>query len=191
MNVVKQKCPLLVQVRFFCNAMPWVDCTALRYHCTKLPDVDLCPEAFADGRFPPGCTARDFVKIDGARTPQVSDLSSRQIMQRRVVSYIRQGLHSCRPLAFRSSMGTAADSWHINFSWSVYSAHTAHYIGSLRVTCLAHCITAEVQKSYYVQESPQDWSDQETLLLLEGMEMYGENWAEIAEHVGTRSQVPL
>ena len=39
------------------------------------------------------------------------------------------------------------------------------------------------------QESPQDWSDQETLLLLEGMEMYGENWAEIAEHVGTRSQV--
>ena len=41
-----------------------------------------------------------------------------------------------------------------------------------------------------MQESPQDWSDQETLLLLEGMEMYGENWAEIAEHVGTRSQVP-
>lgn len=40
-----------------------------------------------------------------------------------------------------------------------------------------------------MQESPQDWSDQETLLLLEGMEMYGENWAEIAEHVGTRSQV--
>ena len=39
------------------------------------------------------------------------------------------------------------------------------------------------------QESPQDWSDQETLLLLEGMEMYGESWAEIAEHVGTRSQV--
>ena len=59
-------------MRFFCNAMPWVDCTALRYHCTKLPDVDLCAEAFADGRFPPGCTARDFVKLDGARAPQVS-----------------------------------------------------------------------------------------------------------------------
>ena len=65
--------PLLrAQVRFFCNAMPWVDCTALRYHCTKLPDVDLCPEAFAQGRFPPGCTARDFIKIDGARPPQVT-----------------------------------------------------------------------------------------------------------------------
>lgn len=60
-----------VQVRFFCNAMPWVDCTALRYHCTKLPDIDLCPEAFADGRFPPGCTARDFIRLTGARAPQV------------------------------------------------------------------------------------------------------------------------
>ena len=39
------------------------------------------------------------------------------------------------------------------------------------------------------QESPGDWSDQETLLLLEGLELYGDNWAEIAEHVGTRSQV--
>ena len=68
----KQTSVLAVQVRFFCNAMPWVDCTALRYHCTKLPDVDLCPEAFADGRFPPGCTARDFIKLTGARAPQVS-----------------------------------------------------------------------------------------------------------------------
>ena len=53
-----------VQARFFCNAMPWVECTPLRYHCTKIPDVDLCPEAFADGRLPPGCTAADFIRID-------------------------------------------------------------------------------------------------------------------------------
>lgn len=63
------------QARFFCNAMPWVDCTALRYHCTKLPDIDLCPEAYAGGRFPPGCTARDFIKIDGARPPPVRQSS--------------------------------------------------------------------------------------------------------------------
>ena len=63
-----------MQARYFCNAMPWVDCTALRYHCTKLPDVDLCPEAYAEGRFPPGCTARDFIKLDGARAPPVSPL---------------------------------------------------------------------------------------------------------------------
>lgn len=37
------------QVRYFCNAMPWVECTQLRYHCTKVPDVDLCPQAFAGG----------------------------------------------------------------------------------------------------------------------------------------------
>jgi hypothetical protein len=40
----------------------------------------------------------------------------------------------------------------------------------------------------HAQENPQEWSDQETLLLLEGLELYGDNWAEIAEHVGTRSQ---
>ena len=38
--------------------------TPPRYHCLKYPDVDLCPEAYAEGRFPPGCTSRDFVRID-------------------------------------------------------------------------------------------------------------------------------
>ncbi|KAJ4700720.1 SWI/SNF complex subunit SWI3C-like [Melia azedarach] len=32
------------------------------------------------------------------------------------------------------------------------------------------------------------WSDQETFLLLEGIEIYNDNWNEIAEHVGTKSK---
>lgn len=32
------------------------------------------------------------------------------------------------------------------------------------------------------------WSDQETLLLLEGMQLHSENWNKIAEHVGTKSK---
>ncbi|KAK6131534.1 hypothetical protein DH2020_034741 [Rehmannia glutinosa] len=32
------------------------------------------------------------------------------------------------------------------------------------------------------------WSDQETLLLLEGMQLYNENWNKIAEHVGSKSK---
>ncbi|KAF3643346.1 putative amino acid permease 3-like [Capsicum annuum] len=32
------------------------------------------------------------------------------------------------------------------------------------------------------------WTDQETLLLLEGMQRYKENWNQIAEHVGTKSK---
>eukprot|EP00271_Cylindrocystis_brebissonii_P006681 TRINITY_DN19445_c0_g1_i1.p1 TRINITY_DN19445_c0_g1~~TRINITY_DN19445_c0_g1_i1.p1 ORF type:complete len:829 (+),score=231.07 TRINITY_DN19445_c0_g1_i1:688-3174(+) len=32
------------------------------------------------------------------------------------------------------------------------------------------------------------WSGEETLLLLEGLELYGDNWAEIAEHVGSRTR---
>lgn len=33
-----------------------------------------------------------------------------------------------------------------------------------------------------------DWSDQETLLLLEGVEMYDDDWQAVAEHIGTRSK---
>ncbi|XP_022875896.1 SWI/SNF complex subunit SWI3C isoform X2 [Olea europaea var. sylvestris] len=33
-----------------------------------------------------------------------------------------------------------------------------------------------------------DWSDQETLLLLEGMQLYNENWDKISVHVGTKSR---
>lgn len=40
-----------------------------------------------------------------------------------------------------------------------------------------------------MQTQPQDWSDQETLLLLEGLELHRDRWADIAEHVGTKSQV--
>jgi SWI/SNF related-matrix-associated actin-dependent regulator of chromatin subfamily C len=32
-----------------------------------------------------------------------------------------------------------------------------------------------------------DWSDQEVLLLLEGVEMYDDDWSKVEEHVGTRS----
>ncbi|XAR55554.1 hypothetical protein NMG60_11035656 [Bertholletia excelsa] len=34
----------------------------------------------------------------------------------------------------------------------------------------------------------ESWNDQETLLLLEAVEIYNDNWNEIAEHVGTKSK---
>lgn len=97
-------------IRYYCTAMPWVECTKLRYHCTKFPDVDLCPAAFAEGRFPPGCCASDFVRL---------------------------GWHDVVP-------------------------------------------------------EDTDWSDQETLRLLEALETYmkqGERWDMVAQHVGTRNQM--
>ena len=33
-----------------------------------------------------------------------------------------------------------------------------------------------------------DWTDQETLLLLEGLEMYKDDWNKVCEHVGSRTQ---
>lgn len=40
-----------------------------------------------------------------------------------------------------------------------------------------------------LQTQPEDWSDEETLLLLEGLELYKDRWGEVADHVGTKSQV--
>ncbi|KAH6581941.1 hypothetical protein BASA61_008829 [Batrachochytrium salamandrivorans] len=37
-------------------------------------------------------------------------------------------------------------------------------------------------------DSDAPWTDQETLLLLEGIELFDDNWLKIAEHVGTRTR---
>lgn len=37
-------------------------------------------------------------------------------------------------------------------------------------------------------ETKEDWSQQETLLLLEGITRYGDNWSRVADHVGTKSK---
>ncbi|KAF9917559.1 hypothetical protein BX616_000607 [Lobosporangium transversale] len=42
------------------------------------------------------------------------------------------------------------------------------------------------QSQHHSADEP--WTDQETLLLLEGLEMYGEDWNIIADHVGTRGR---
>lgn len=40
----------------------------------------------------------------------------------------------------------------------------------------------------YADLDGESWTDQETYLLLEAMEIYNENWNEIAEYVGTKSK---
>lgn len=42
--------------------------------------------------------------------------------------------------------------------------------------------------SYSTVERDAPWTDQETLLLLEGLELYNEDWNKIADHVGTRTR---
>jgi SWI/SNF related-matrix-associated actin-dependent regulator of chromatin subfamily C len=87
-----------------------VDCTASRYHCSKHPIVDLCPNCYLDGRFPSTLFTGDFLKLE-TQGPQDSN---------------------GQPL--------------------------------------------------------KEWTDQETLLLLEGIELFEEDWSRVAEHVGTRSR---
>ena len=40
----------------------------------------------------------------------------------------------------------------------------------------------------YRDQDGENWSDQETLLLLEAVELYNENWVQIADHVGSKSK---
>lgn len=39
-----------------------------------------------------------------------------------------------------------------------------------------------------IRDKEAPWSDQETLLLLEGLELFDEDWNQVADHVGTRSR---
>ena len=101
-----------------------IDCTRLRYHSTKLPDnthppgrnwptPDLCPNCYADAKFPNSMTSADFVKLEDASYVQLAD-----------------------------------------------------------------------------RDAP--WSDSEIFLLLEGLELYDEDWELIADHVGrTREQCAM
>ena len=41
-------------------------CSARRYHCQKQADFDLCPDCFGDGKFGPGMTSADFIRMDAA-----------------------------------------------------------------------------------------------------------------------------
>ncbi|XP_036956534.1 LOW QUALITY PROTEIN: SWI/SNF complex subunit SMARCC2 [Acanthopagrus latus] len=43
-------------------------------------------------------------------------------------------------------------------------------------------------KSKSAASSMRDWTEQETLLLLEGLEMYKDDWNKVSEHVGSRTQ---
>lgn len=42
--------------------------------------------------------------------------------------------------------------------------------------------------AYSTVDKEAPWTDQETLLLLEGLELHGEDWNSIADHVGTRTR---
>lgn len=86
-----------------------VDCTNLRFHCTKTgQNVDLCTNCYHEARFPATLHSGDFIKLD--------------------------------------------------------------------------------ETSVVVKKEKSDWTDQELLLLLEGIEIYDEDWDMIAAHVGTRSR---
>lgn len=47
---------------------------------------------------------------------------------------------------------------------------------------------AYLKKNSNKTRNSKDWSDQEVLLLLEGLEMYKDDWNKVCEHVGTRTQ---
>lgn len=53
----------------FCAVRPWVDCTSDRYVCKSDESICICPDAFNNGEFPPGTSARDFTRCQNSNTP--------------------------------------------------------------------------------------------------------------------------
>lgn len=83
------------------------DCSRMRYHCIASADLELCPDCFANGRYPQILSARDFEQLTTLLDSEAYDKSV--------------------------------------------------------------------------------WSEEEVLLLLEGLEKYGDDWTQVAEHVGSKS----
>ena len=44
-------------------------------------------------------------------------------------------------------------------------------------------------RAHHEKEASTLWTDHELRLLLTSLEMFGDNWAEVAENVGTKTQV--
>ena len=49
-------------------------------------------------------------------------------------------------------------------------------------------VKLEEPGSTTIPDKDAPWTDSETLLLLEGLEMYDDNWTQVADHVGTRTR---
>ena len=54
------------------------------------------------------------------------------------------------------------------------------------VTC--HVSMHVLQQEKGAATRTREWTDQETLLLLEALEMYKDDWNKVCEHIGTRTQ---
>ena len=130
--------------RFFCAAMPWVDCTPLRYRGVRgtAAGVDLCPQAFAEGRLPAGASAADFVRLEGGADPPAALVAAAAAAPAGAAAGGGGGTEGGAAAAAGAGGGAAGR-----------------------------------------------WTPQETLLLLEGLDLYGDNWPKVAEHVGTHSML--
>ena len=78
----------------------------------------------------------------------------------------------------------------------------------MRLCAINHSIDLSIKRFTYLTTAPhftvysiflyqekvgsqvhsRDWTDEETLLLLEAMEMYKDDWNKVSDHVGTRTQ---
>ena len=57
-----------------------------------------------------------------------------------------------------------------------------------RVLQLSGVVGCCCLQSKSAASSMREWTEQETLLLLEGLEMYKDDWNKVSEHVGSRTQ---
>lgn len=66
--------------------------------------------------------------------------------------------------------------------------HNVLILIGLRVVCLCRMQNMDKAGASGMSARSREWTDQETLLLLEGLEMFKDDWNRVAEHVASRTQ---
>lgn len=62
------------------------------------------------------------------------------------------------------------------------------YALNISLSCFRYAKKPAVLKNKQAASVTRDWTEQETLLLLEALELYKDDWNKVCEHVGSRTQ---
>lgn len=101
-----------------------------------MADVDLCPQAFAEGRFPAGCTAKDFIRVDQNASEVVTYVVQSLLHMPSMcpVAHLEEAfVLDCLPT--RSPISGYAVNFTVHFCKAVKSAGTSATSGSF-LTCI-------------------------------------------------------
>eukprot|EP00172_Hildenbrandia_rubra_P003933 Plantae.Rhodophyta-Hildenbrandia_rubra.ctg7016.p1 GENE.Plantae.Rhodophyta-Hildenbrandia_rubra.ctg7016~~Plantae.Rhodophyta-Hildenbrandia_rubra.ctg7016.p1 ORF type:complete len:1342 (-),score=247.02 Plantae.Rhodophyta-Hildenbrandia_rubra.ctg7016:1979-6004(-) len=146
-------------IQYHCNSCD-IDCSAARYHASTRPDIDVCGKCYAQRIFPTDMAPSDFIQMS---SPPASFFTGGKrgvkLEASSPVKKRRKRRKRRRPRRILRKEESDDDS----------NSHS--------------------ESDSVEQEGLPDgiWTESETLLLLEALEMYGDYWEKVSEHVGSKA----